>query len=50
MIYNTDSQKLKKIYYFKNTVDNTIILVYYSTGTAVQQSWTTYEEEVCDGI
>ncbi len=34
----------------KNTVDNTVILVYYLASTAVQKSWTTYEEEVCDGI
>lgn len=34
----------------KNTVDNTMILVYYSTSTAIQKSWTTYKEEVCDEI
>lgn len=34
----------------KNTVDNTIILVYYSTSVVIQKSWTTYKEEVCDGI
>lgn len=34
----------------KNTVDNTVILVYYSTSAAIQKSWTTYKEEVCDGI
>lgn len=34
----------------KNTVDNTMILVYYSTSTEIQKSWTTYKEEVCDGI
>ena len=27
-----------KIFYFKKTVDNTMILVYYSTSTAVQKS------------
>lgn len=50
MSYYLDDKKLKKYALFKNTVDNTVILVYYLTSTAVQKSWTTYEEEVCDGI
>ena len=33
-----DDLKLKKYALFKNTVDNTIILVYYSASTAVQKS------------
>lgn len=48
--YYPDDKKLKKYALFKNTVDNTITLVYYSTSTAIQKSWTTYKEEVCDGI
>lgn len=50
MSYYLDDKKLKKYALFKNTVDNTMILVYYSTSTAIQKSWTTYKEEVCDGI
>ena len=34
----------------KNTVDNNMILVYYSTSTAIKKSWTTYKEEESDGI
>lgn len=48
--YYPDDKKLKKYALFKNAVDNTITLVYYSTSTAIQKSWTTYKEEVCDGI
>lgn len=33
-----DDLKLKKYALLKKTVDNTIILVYYSTSTAVQES------------
>ena len=34
-----DDLKLKKYALLKKTVDNTMILVYYSTSTAVQKSW-----------
>lgn len=34
MSYYLDDKKLKKYDLLKNTVDNTIILVYYSTSTA----------------
>ena len=37
MSYYLDDKKLKKYALFKNTVDNTMILVYYSTSTAVQR-------------
>lgn len=38
MSYYLDDKKLKKYALFKNTVDNTIILVYYLASTAVQKS------------
>lgn len=38
MSYYLDEKKLKKYALFKNTVDNTMILVYHSTSTAVQKS------------
>ena len=38
MSYYLDDKKLKKYALFKNTVDNTMILVYYSTSIAVQRS------------
>lgn len=38
MSYYLDDKKLKKYALFKNTVDNTVILVHYSTSTAVQKS------------
>lgn len=38
MSYYLDDKKLKKYAIFKNTVDNTMMLVYYSTSTAVQKS------------
>lgn len=38
MSYYLDDKKLKKYALFKNTVDNTIILVYYSTSAAIQRS------------
>lgn len=38
MSYYLDDKKLKKYALLKNTVDNTMILVYYSTSTAVQKS------------
>lgn len=38
MSYYLDDKKLKKYALFKNIVDNTITLVYYSTSTAVQKS------------
>lgn len=38
MSYYLDDKKLKKYALFKNAVDNTMILVYYSTSTAVQKS------------
>lgn len=36
MSYYLDDKKLKKYALFKNTVDNTITLVYYLTSTEVQ--------------
>ena len=38
MSYYLDKKKLKKYALFKNTVDNTMILVYYSTSTMVQKN------------
>lgn len=38
MSYYLDDKKLKKYALFKNTDDNTMTLVYYSTSTAVQKS------------
>ena len=38
MSYYLDDKKLKKYALFKNTVDNAMILVYYSTSTEVQRS------------
>lgn len=38
MSYYLDDKKLKKYALFKNTVGNAMILVYYSTSTAVQRS------------
>lgn len=38
MSYYLDDKKLKKYALFKNTVDNTMILVCYSTSAAVQKS------------
>lgn len=38
MSYYLDDKKLKKYALFKNTVDNTMILVYYYNSTAVQKS------------
>ena len=38
MSYYLDDKKLKKYALFKNTVDNTMTQVYYSTSTAVQKS------------
>ena len=38
MSYSLDDKKLKKYALFKNTVDNTMILVYYSTSAEVQKS------------
>lgn len=38
MSYYLDDKKLKKYALFKNTVDNTMTLAYYSTSTAVQKS------------
>lgn len=38
MSYYLDDKKLKKYALFKNTVDNTMILVYYSTSTMVQKN------------
>ena len=38
MSYYLDDKKLKKYALFKNTVDNAMILVYYSTSTAIQKS------------
>lgn len=38
MSYYLDDKKLKKYALFKNTVDNTMILVHYSTSAEVQKS------------
>lgn len=38
MSYYLDDKKLKKYALFKNTVGNAMILVYYSTSTAIQKS------------
>ena len=38
MSYYLDDKKLKKYALFKNTVDNTMILVYYTTSTVAQKS------------
>lgn len=38
MSYYLDDKKLKKYALFKNTVDNAMTLVYYSTSTAIQKS------------
>ena len=38
MSYYLDDKKLKKYALFKITVDNTMILVYYSTSTMVQKN------------
>lgn len=38
MSYYLDDKKLKKYALFKNTVDNTMILVYYLASAAIQKS------------